>query len=116
MAARPLFNSQVWEMLGVHWEVRMDGEEEQEYGLLLAFDTDDPEFTRGFEIGQMWERLERDGFLQQPLAHASNSEMFMRMAEAKGMRFSAEEVNDEWVSITIAPDLGPVGLDDLTGA
>lgn len=90
-----------------------DNEEPQEYGLLLAFDTDEPEFTRGFELGQLWERLNRDGFLLQPLAHASNAEMFMRMAEAKGFSFSAEPVNDEWLSITIMPELGPVSLDDL---
>jgi hypothetical protein len=86
----------------------VDDEAEPEYGLLLAFDSDDPEFTRGFEIGQLWERLSRDGFLHQPLAHASNAEMFMRIAEAKSLPFSAETINDEWMSITIGT---PVDLE-----
>lgn len=74
---------------------------EESYGLLLPFDSDEDEFTRGFEVGALWERLDRDGFLHQPLAHASNAEMFMRMAEAKGLPFRAETVNEEWIGITI---------------
>lgn len=53
----------------------MDDDNDEEYGLILAFDSDSPEFTRGFELGQLWERLNRDGWLHQPLAHASNAEM-----------------------------------------
>lgn len=79
----------------------MDDEHDDTYGLILAFDSDDPEFTRGFELGQLWERLERDNYLHQPLVHAANAEMFIRMAEAKGLPFSAEPVDDEWMSITI---------------
>ncbi len=90
-----------------------EADDAQAYGLLLAFDSDSEDFTRGFEIGQLWERLNRDGFLHQPLAHASNAEMFMRMAEAKGCKFTADPVNDEWLSITIAPELGPISIDDL---
>jgi hypothetical protein len=74
---------------------------EEHYGLILAFDSDGEEFTRGFEAGFLWERLGRDGSLHQPLAHASNAEMFIRFAEAKGLPFKAEPVNDEWISITI---------------
>lgn len=93
----------------------MDDSSDEEYGLVLAFDSDSEDFTRGFELGQIWERLNRDGFLVQPLAHASNAEMFLRMAEAKGLRCIAEDVNDEWVSITIAREVAPgsVSLDDL---
>lgn len=83
----------------------MSDHEEQDdvepYGLVLPFDSDDVEFARGVEVGQLWERLERDGFLHQPLAHATNAEMFIRFAEAKGLPFKAEPVNDEWISITI---------------
>jgi hypothetical protein len=71
--------------------------------LVLAFDTDEPEFTRGFEAGQLWERLERDGIAAQ-LIHAENAEMVMRMAEEKGLRFSAEDVGDGWLSVAISGD------------
>lgn len=30
------------------------------YTLLLPFDTDEPEFARGFEAGRMWERVKND--------------------------------------------------------
>lgn len=71
-----------------------------EYGLVLAFDTDAPEFTRGFEAGQLWERLERDGTAGQ-LIHAENAEMVMRMADAKALRFSAEDVGNGWLSVAV---------------
>jgi hypothetical protein len=66
--------------------------------LVLAFDTDEPEFTRGFEAGQLWERLERDGMAAQ-LVHAGNAEMVMRMAEAKGLKFCANDAGDGWLGV-----------------
>jgi len=76
--------------------------DETEYGLVLAFDSDDQEFTRGFEAGQLWERLERDGFVHQ-LIHAENAEMVMRMAESRdrGLTFTAEDVGNGWMQVTI---------------
>lgn len=79
-----------------------DEPEDAEFGLVLAFDTDDPEFTRGFEAGLLWERLERDGEADQ-LIHAENAEMVMRIAEAKGLRFSAEDLGDGWMQAVLTP-------------
>jgi hypothetical protein len=31
------------------------------YGLVLPFDSDDPEFTRGVQIGMVWERVSQAG-------------------------------------------------------
>jgi hypothetical protein len=76
--------------------------EEGEFGLVLAFDTDDPEFTRGFEAGQLWERLERDGAADQ-LIHAENAEMVMRIAESRGLAFKAEDAGDGWLHVTLVP-------------
>jgi hypothetical protein len=73
---------------------------EVEYSLVLAFDTDDPEFTRGFEAGQIWERLERDGYTSQ-LVSAGNAEMVMRMADKHGLKFTAEDVGYEWLQVTV---------------
>jgi hypothetical protein len=79
----------------------MDGDSE-EYGLVLAFDTDEPEFTRGFEAGQLWERIERDGMADQ-LIHAENAEMIMRIAEAKGLDFRAEQAAEGWLHVVLVP-------------
>jgi|HubBroStandDraft_2_1064218.scaffolds.fasta_scaffold54488_3 hypothetical protein len=86
----------------------MDGD--CEYGLVLAFDTDDFEFTRGFALGQLWERLERhpEGIAATVLA--ASAEMVMRIAEAKGLPFTAEPAGDsgEWLWVTIgSPGPGP---------
>ncbi len=78
---------------------------EAEYGLVLAFDSDDPEFTRGFEAGQLWERLERDGYAGQ-LIHTENAEMVMRMAEAKGLAFTAGDVGDGWMQVAVGREPG----------
>lgn len=75
--------------------------DDAEYGLVLRFDTDDPEFVRGFELGQLWERIERDGAVSQ-LIHAENAEMVMRIAESKGLRFRAEYAGDGWMTVALA--------------
>ena len=77
---------------------RMSGK--AEYGLILAFDSDDAEFTRGFEAGQLWERLERDSCAGQ-LIHAENAEMVMRMAESKDLAFTAEDVGGGWMQVAV---------------
>lgn len=74
------------------------------FSLVLAFDTDEPEFTRGFEAGQLWERLERDGRVSQ-LIHAENAEMVMRMAEARGLAFRGEDAGDGWLQVSLSGGL-----------
>jgi hypothetical protein len=81
-------------------------QEPTEYGLVLPFDTDDPEFTRGFEAGQLWERLERVGRADQ-LLHAENAEMLMRIAESKHMEFRAEDLGDGWLHVIVEPAWQP---------
>lgn len=77
-------------------------DQDAEYGLILPFDSDEPEFTRGFEAGQLWERLERDGCADQ-LLHDGNAEMVMRMAERKALSFKAEDVGGGWLRVIIGP-------------
>jgi hypothetical protein len=73
---------------------------ETSYGLLLAFDTGDPEFARGAEAGILWQRLETEPFVRATIT-TRNAEMVMRIAEAKGLPFSAEPLTDEWLSVKI---------------
>ena len=60
----------------------------------LRFDTDDPEFARGFEIGILWERLNSLGSCHMAI-HASNAEMVMRVAKATGCEFFGQEIDDD---------------------
>jgi len=73
---------------------------EHEFGLLLPFDTDSTEFRRGVEIGMLWTRLQYEPFVIATL-HSDNAEMVMRVAEARGLPFTAEEAGPDWVHITI---------------
>lgn len=72
------------------------------FELLLPFDSDDPEFTRGFEAGRLWERIKNDHTNWDQMIHPSNAEMVIRMCEAEGRTFRSEEVNEEWINIFIS--------------
>jgi hypothetical protein len=77
----------------------MDG-----HGLLLPFDTDDPQFARGFELGHLWALLrELTDESVTELVHVSNAEMLIRTAEATGRNFAAKILTDTWLEITFAP-------------
>lgn len=71
------------------------------YSLLLAFDSDDPEFARGFEAGRMWERIKNDATTWDEIVHASNAEMVMRMCESQDRSFRAENLDDDYVQVWI---------------
>lgn len=76
------------------------------YQLMLQYDTDYPEFVRGFEAGRIWSLLrvvkqevvpadEIDGL---PF-HATNTEMILRMLEALDLvdEWHAEIVDETWM-------------------
>lgn len=59
-----------------------------EYELVLKFDTDDPEFARGFRLGIIWESMKTEQAIDS-WVRTEDMEMIMRMAEAEGWTFSA---------------------------
>lgn len=73
------------------------------FDLLLPFDTDDAEFVRGFEAGRLWEQLKSGEPIDQTI-HAANAEMAIRMCEAAERQFSAEELDETWIELHIAPE------------
>ena len=79
---------------------------EEGHSLVLAFDTDEPDFAYGFEAGALWRELELkpDDEITQTV-HGCNAEMFMRMAEKLGREFSGVPLDDEveWMDVTFGP-------------
>lgn len=71
------------------------------YSLVLPFDTEDPEFARGFEAGRLWERI-KSGEVFVQMIHATNAEMVMRMCESEEREFRAEDVDDIWVEVEVS--------------
>ena len=67
---------------------------------LLRFDTDDPEFARGFEMGILWERINSSGSCHMAIS-ADNAEMVMRVAKATGCQFVGHELDDDQISIEL---------------
>ncbi len=79
-----------------------------DYNLILAFDNDEPEFRRGFEAALIYRDawgLERGSGFERTV-HANNAEMIMRIAEATGCTFSAQEVVGDWVVVTLTKERG----------
>jgi len=70
---------------------------------LLAFDTDSPEFARGFEAGRLWTQLQEPLQEIEEIVHARNSEMMLRMGEATGRRATGESIDETWTRIHFDP-------------
>lgn len=73
-----------------------------DWTLLLPFDTDNPEFARGFEAGRIWERIKTDQTNWDTTIHNTNAEMVIRMCEIQDRIFRAEMVNDDYVNVFIS--------------
>lgn len=73
----------------------------KEHGLLLPFDTDDPQFARGFEAGRIWAALRlMPDEPQEVVVHAQNAEMALRMAEATSRRVSGQSDDHAWITLS----------------
>jgi hypothetical protein len=70
------------------------------HALALPFDTDNPEFRRGVEIGILWARLDHEDHFSATI-HADNAEMILRVMEAKGASFTASPLGEDWLAVTV---------------
>jgi hypothetical protein len=73
------------------------------HACLLPFDTDDPEFARGFEAGRLWALLRTGDDEVVQCIDASNAEMAMRLAEATDRTVVATELGHDWLEATFSP-------------
>lgn len=74
--------------------------DEQGFRPLLAFDTDDPQFARGFEAGRLWTilaSLEESEWVA--TIGIGNAEMALRIAEALGFSVVSTELDGEWMDV-----------------
>lgn len=69
------------------------------YGLALAFDTDNEDFVRGVEVGRLWQQLTNDPRKLEATVHTSNTEMIMRIAEAKDRTVRCDIHDDMWMTV-----------------
>lgn len=82
---------------------------------LLLFDSDDPEFTRGFEAGVVWATLKamddlallaREDTIVE-YVHNENVEMVLRIAEARGWQARSSDVDDDYMRVTFSRPASP---------
>lgn len=79
-----------------------DENDEVEYGLLLPFDSDDPEFTRGFEAGMLWENFQNPNLVyMERTVSGKNAEMIMRMTERWGWEYRASLLEHDWMHVVL---------------
>lgn len=74
------------------------------HSLLLRYDTENPQFARGFEAGRVWGTLLADPERAiTETVHADNAEMFLRMGEATGRPVRSEELDETWLRVHFSP-------------
>jgi hypothetical protein len=72
------------------------------YQLIVPFDTDDPAYARGAEIGMLLIRLQTEPRPVRAIAHVDNAEMLFRLAEATDTTARATELDADWLEVTFA--------------
>lgn len=70
-----------------------------QFGLLLPFDRDEPEFALGFEVGRLWSVLSQTDENYEAEVHAANAEMMFRLAEATERTVDSEELGNGWLTV-----------------
>lgn len=74
------------------------------YGLVHAYDSDDPEFVRGAEVGALEAKVQLLGDVAiHDVMRRSNSEMVRRIAQGARRDFSISPIDDTWMDVTIEP-------------
>jgi hypothetical protein len=72
-----------------------------DHALLMPFDTDDPEFARGFEAGHVWTMLQHTQEREFTI-HWRNAETMLRIAEALELTVVATPLDDAWTSVVFS--------------
>jgi hypothetical protein len=70
---------------------------------LIAFDTDEPQFIRGFEAGRIWAICRSDVDDVEEIVGNANAEMMIRIAEATDRAVSAEPWGENHVLVKFGP-------------
>lgn len=78
----------------------------EEHHQVLWFDTDQPEFFRGFEMGKVWAQMRDDKDEIMEHVHVRNTEMCMRLAEAGRYFFVAEYLTDDYMVVAFKKKVG----------
>ncbi len=76
-----------------------------EYGMIFRFDDQSSSFVHGFELGQLWTKLEQR-IDPTNVYHSSNAETIIRACQHHGCRVKIKaceyggEMCDDWIDLT----------------
>lgn len=83
-----------------------------DYTLVLAFDTDDPQFTRGFNAGAIygWLSASHPGMNAEPpfAVRADNLEMVLRIGAALGYDVATRDDGSDHLTVLFSRAAGPI--------
>jgi hypothetical protein len=84
------------------------------FGPIFEFDTNDPEFGRGAEVGYLHGRLSEIGEVAvEQMMQRANEEMLRRIAEAHGREYTIEVIDKDWMMVHLEPPTMPNVIDAL---
>lgn len=63
--------------------------------LMVQYDTDDPEFARGVQVGMIWQLLNGGVEEFEMPVYLTNAEMVLRLCEATGYTYTARYEDDD---------------------
>ena len=69
----------------------------------MPFDSDHPEFTRGFECGQLWAALSLHPKLHCVTLHSSNFELARRIAKHFNYVVEITQDDNTWINVEFTP-------------
>ena len=76
----------------------------------MAFDSDHPEFTRGFECGQLWVALSLRPDEHSVTLHSTNFEIARRTAKHYNYVVEITQADDTWIFATFTPASNPENI------
>jgi len=82
--------------------------------LLMPFDSDHPEFTRGFECGQLWAALSLRPDEHHVTIHSTNFEMARRCAKHFNYVVEVTQDDNTWINVEFSPANAPGNINFIS--
>ena len=89
------------------------GDEILYYGPLIEFDSNDPDFVRGIEIGHLMGKLDVSQNKVEQIMRRSNEEMLHRVAHAYGREYTIQFLDEVWMAVRLEPPTMPNVMDAM---
>jgi hypothetical protein len=80
---------------------------------IYAYDTDDSEFIRGAEVGELEAKLRATQDAFEIIMRRTNEEMVRRITHAHGREYRIDVVDETWMNVSLEPPSMPNVMDAM---